>query len=284
MTSLTIDKNADKTFIISSAYRTSGTETSFNVQLNQPIRNVRSVQLDMVQFNNNICPTEGSIFRWVETSYGGTQLSFTFPEDTFYTATQLATYIQTQMNTIGTGTYTVSITASNYFVFTSNVPFSLICNQPNNNIFYILGFQQQANNVFIQPFPGVPPGFTYLNTTTQAPDPLNNRINGLGISLSPLSTSSINNTTNNISYNYYVPVLHNYTEVEYFAANKDFNQTVKYFGKSFTFSSMKVDIGILFPSSQTVNFNQKLHSDIYLIFSYTTYDDASIILSSEQII
>lgn len=283
MTSLSIDRLPDKTFIISSAYRTCGSETSFFAQLNQAIMNVRSIQLDMCQFNNNIIPTEGSVFYWVESSYAATPFSFTFPDNTFYTISDLATYIQTQMTAIGTGTYTVTVNSSNYFEFTSNVPFSLIGNLPNNNIYYILGFSALANASYVGPFPGIPPGYSFLNTSLQGFDPFNNRINGLGVSLSPLTTNGISNSVNNVSYTWYVPVLRNYGEVEYFAANKDFNQTTKYFNKGFNFSSMKVDIGLLFPSSQSVTFNQKLHSDIYFIFSYTTFDDFPAILSSELI-
>lgn len=284
MSASAIDLFTDKTLIISSAYRNTGTETSFNIQLNQAISNVRTIQLQMCQVNNMVCPTEGSVFYWVEASYSATPFSFSFPDNTFYTVPEIATYIQTQMNAIGTLSYTVTINSSNYFQFSANGAFSLVCNQSNNNIFYILGLGAYANNIPVFPTSLPPKGYTFLNTSLSCPEPVNNRIAGIGISVTPLSSNSISNSPSNPSYNFYVPYLQNYSRVEYFSANSGFNQTCKYYNKGFSFSSMKVDIGVLIPSSKSVTFNHKLHSDIYFILNYTTYDDVRAILQSDTII
>lgn len=281
---LSIDKNPDRTFLVSSAYRTTGTETNFKTNLSQSILNIRSIQLEMAEFTNYICPSEGSVFNWVELSYSGSMLSFSFPADTFYTIDQLITYIQTQMNAIGTLTYSIAYNSSNYITFTANGAFSLICNKLDNNIYYILGFTPYANSIpqFITSTP--PPGYTFLNSSVTAPYPFDNRAIGLGIVIGPLTTNTTsNNPTNNVSTTFYIPLTHNYTEVEYFASNKDFYQVTKYYSKGQCLYNIEVNIGLMLPGSNSINFSGKLHSDITMIFSYTTYDDVDVIRASDKI-
>ena len=214
-----LHENATKYFIIYSPFRLEGSNEKFLCQLSDTIKNVKCIQLDYIEFPNNIIPTENKTFFVVEDDYANyntpSMFSYSFPK-IFYTAQQTAALLQSELNTWSPGgyTYTVSVDTSNYFIITSTGQFSI-----SGTLLVNIGFLDLVTIDNFYPSP-VPNHCTPLTDNLRSLQPVLFRYMGVAISISPFSSETVINAKHYIRPTTFIcPLTTNYGEMQFYYNN-----------------------------------------------------------------
>lgn len=265
---------------IYSAYRpldSNETVNNFTCVLSKPMYNIKSVGLDYCGFANNICVFEGTYFGWTEDDYpapdGSAPItSFTFPDGVFYTPSQAASYIQTNMNSLSPNsyTYTVTIDSSGYYNFTSTGTFSIYCF--GNVSAYMIGLTELADGRQVYG-PSVPRFCSPLLSSLRPEWPCFNRPWGISIEIEGLSSNISSNCPYTPSFQFIVPITTNYGDMQEYFRAQTFNQNIFYFDVGRTITSFKVKIGLMIPGIRGLELPFVLHGDIFIRLHYESFDD-----------
>lgn len=276
------DQYTEKFILLNSGFRTDGAPGAYTISINRSITNIKSLRLISAQIPYTWADINSLYHIPLQEIDNTNPITLVTVPVQNYSATQLATAVQTALNSSSPNTYSYVVSwdsQTGFYTITSSGTFSFawttdfVTNKYTSNfMYYALGFNNASTNQR-----GPDPDLAFATSQVST---------GVGVIAHPyvyIQIVPIGSTTYFAQYGFdamaVVPISGNYGDKLYFNSSSNYPQYVTW-SRGTSFDLRYLYVKLTFESGQVIDFQG---ADNCLLFAYTCWDEDNSFRGGQQL-